>query len=40
VVKLADVRTALPDDEPDVTPEQRRAEIKVRRDHLAWRFRT
>ena len=40
VVKLADVRAALPDDEPVVTPEQRRAEIKARRDHVAWRFRT
>ena len=40
VVKLADVRAALPDDEPVVTPEQRRAELRARRDHLAWRFRT
>jgi hypothetical protein len=40
VVKRADVRAALPDDEPVVTSEQRRAELKARRDHLAWRFRT
>ena len=39
-MKLADVRAALPDDEPVVTPDQRRAELKARRDHLAWRFRT
>ncbi len=40
VVKLADVRAALPADEPVVTPDQRRAELHARRDHLAWRFRT
>jgi Protein of unknown function (DUF1214) len=40
VVKLADVRDALPADTPTVDGEQRRAEIKARRDHLAWRFRT
>jgi hypothetical protein len=40
VVKLADVRAALPDDEPVVNPEQRRAELRARRDHVAWRFRT
>jgi hypothetical protein len=40
VVKLADVRAALPDDEPVVTPDDRRAELKARRDHVAWRFRT
>ncbi len=40
VVKLADVRAALPTDEPVVTPDQRRAEVRARRDHLAWRFRT
>jgi hypothetical protein len=40
VVKLADVRDALPADEPVVTAEQRRAELAARRDHLAWRFRT
>jgi Protein of unknown function (DUF1214) len=40
VVKLADVPAALPADEPAVTPEQRRDELRARRDHLAWRFRT
>ena len=40
VVKLADIRAALPDDEPVVTPRARGTEIKARRDHLAWRFRT
>lgn len=40
VVKLADVRAALPDDEPVVTLEDRHAELRARRDHLAWRFRT
>jgi hypothetical protein len=40
VVKVADVRAALPADEPLVTPEQRRAELRARRDHLAWRYRT
>jgi hypothetical protein len=40
VVKLADVRAALLDDEPVVTREQRQAEVRARRDHVAWRFRT
>ncbi len=40
VVKLAEVRAALPEDTPVVDPDARRAEIKTRRDHLAWRFRT
>jgi hypothetical protein len=40
VVKLGDVRAALPADEPVVTPDQRQAELRARRDHLAWRFRT
>jgi hypothetical protein len=30
----------VPPDTPTVDAEQRRAEIKARRDHLAWRFRT
>jgi hypothetical protein len=40
VVKLTDLRDALPADTPTVDAQQRRAEIKARRDHLAWRFRT
>jgi Protein of unknown function (DUF1214) len=40
VVKFADVRAALPDDEPVVTTDERRAELRARRDHVAWRFRT
>ena len=40
VVKLADVRAALPDDTPTVDAVGRRHEISARRHHLAWRFRT
>jgi hypothetical protein len=40
VVAFDDVRSALPADEPVVTPEERRAELRARRDHVAWRFRT
>jgi hypothetical protein len=40
VVKLADVRAALPDDTPSVDAAGRRREIQRRRDHVAWRFRT
>jgi hypothetical protein len=40
VVKLADARDALPDDTPVVDAVARRAEIKARRDHIAWRFRS
>ncbi len=40
VVRLADVRAALSDRTPSVGPDERRAEIQRRRDHVAWRFRT
>ena len=40
VVKLADVRAALPADTPAVDAAERRREIQRRRDHLAWRFRS
>jgi hypothetical protein len=40
VVKLADVRAALPGDTPTVDTAARRREIQRRRDHVAWRFRT
>jgi Protein of unknown function (DUF1214) len=40
VVKLADVRTALPVDTPAVDAAARHEEIRHRRAHLAWRFRT
>ncbi len=40
VVKLADVRAALPAETPPVHADERRAEIRARRTHLMWRFRT
>ncbi|HXY94402.1 MAG TPA: DUF1214 domain-containing protein, partial [Acidimicrobiia bacterium] len=40
VVPLADVRDALPAGTPAVGPDARAAEVRARRDHLAWRFRT
>ena len=40
LVKLADVRAALPADTPFVSAADRRAELARRRAHLAWRFRT
>ncbi len=40
VVKFDDVTVALPADTPAVDAAARRAEIKTRRDHLAWRFRS
>jgi hypothetical protein len=39
VVKTADVRAHLPDDEPTVTSEERAAELARRQDHMRWRFR-
>jgi hypothetical protein len=40
VVKRADVRDAFPKDTPTIDGETRRAEIRQRKEHLAWRFRT
>ena len=40
VVKLADVRAALPAETPPVHADERHAEIRARRTHLMWRFRT
>lgn len=40
VVPLADLRAALPADTPQVTPAERTEEIRARKRHLAWRFRT
>jgi hypothetical protein len=40
VVKLADVRDALPSDTPVVDIAARAAQIRARKDHLAWRFRS
>jgi hypothetical protein len=40
VVEADDVRAALPAGTPVVTPEQRAATVRDRREHLAWRFRT
>ena len=38
-VPAADVRAALPADTPVVTPEQRRAQVYVRQEHVRRRFR-
>ncbi|NQZ95241.1 MAG: hypothetical protein HRU01_01915, partial [Myxococcales bacterium] len=40
VVKHGEVVGLMPNDAPNVTPETRREEIRSRREHLAWRFRT
>jgi hypothetical protein len=40
LVKLADVRAALPGDTPTVDAAERHREIQRRRDHVAWRFRS
>lgn len=40
VIRLADLHEILPPDTPRVDPATRRAEVRVRRQHLAWRFRT
>jgi hypothetical protein len=40
VVKVDEVASVLPADTPRVDADARRAEIKRRRDHIAWRFRT
>ncbi len=40
VVKLDEVRGLLPPDTPAIDAAARRAELRVRREHLAWRFRT
>jgi len=40
VVKLADVRDALPAETPTIDAQARREEIRARKQHLAWRFRT
>ena len=40
VVKLADVRAALPPDTPTVDAAARREDVRARKRHLAWRFRT
>ena len=39
-MKFDEVTAALPADTPAVDAAARRAEIKARRDHLAWRFRS
>jgi hypothetical protein len=40
VVPFAQVRQALPQDTPRVTPEQRREQVRRRASHVAWRFHT
>ena len=40
VIPLADVTSALPADTPRIDEHARRAEIRERKAHLAWRFRT
>jgi hypothetical protein len=40
VVKTAELASALPEGTPHVSPERRRAEIRARMEHLAWRFRS
>jgi len=40
VVALSALRSALPADTPTIDPASRREEIRVRKRHLAWRFRT
>jgi hypothetical protein len=40
VVPFADVHAALPPDTPTVDAATREQQIRARRDHLAWRFRT
>jgi hypothetical protein len=40
VVAAADVRAALPEGTPTVTPAERATTVRARRHHLAWRFRT
>ena len=40
VVPFADLRSALPDDEPVVSAEERAAELARRQEHLRWRFRS
>ena len=40
VVKLGEVAAALPDDTPAVDRAARSADVRARKEHLAWRFRT
>ena len=40
VVPVDDIRSVLPDDARQVDAVQRSDELRARRDHLAWRFRT
>lgn len=40
VVSLAKLRGALPPDTRTVSPTERREDIRARKEHLAWRFRT
>ena len=40
VVPLADLADALPKDTPRVTPAERAEDVRARKRHLAWRFRT
>jgi hypothetical protein len=40
VIPLARVRDVLPAGTPSIDANTRAAEVRARRDHLAWRFRT
>ena len=40
VVPQATLAGALPEDTPAVSADDRRAELRARKQHLAWRFRT
>ena len=40
VVKRDELRTLLPADAPHIDAEARRADVRARKEHLAWRFRT
>ncbi len=40
VVPLASVASLLPEETPRVDAERRRAEVRARKEHLAWRFRS
>ena len=40
LIRATELRAALPPDTPEVDADARRAEIRERKAHLAWRFRT
>ncbi len=40
VVKAGELRSLMPEGTPVIDAETRRREIRARKQHLAWRFRT